>query len=61
MPRNSQLTRSLLHAVNIDYAPQRFTVYTALDLDRIEQLEQLSKSLRFEMKVVSSILPFRVN
>ncbi|MEL0585836.1 MAG: lysine 2,3-aminomutase [Candidatus Thiodiazotropha sp. (ex. Lucinoma kazani)] len=61
MPRNSQLTKSLLHAVDIDYAPQRFTVYTARDLDRIEQLEQVSESLRFEMKVVSSVLPFRVN
>ncbi|MCU7893303.1 MAG: lysine 2,3-aminomutase [Candidatus Thiodiazotropha sp. (ex Ustalcina ferruginea)] len=47
--------------LRIDYAPQRFTVYTARDLDRIEQLVQLSESLRFEMKVVSSILPFRVN
>lgn len=58
---NSQSTRSLLHAVDFEYAPQRFNVYTARDLDRISQLSELSDELRFEMKVVSSVLPFRVN
>ncbi|MCU7904348.1 MAG: lysine 2,3-aminomutase [Candidatus Thiodiazotropha sp. (ex Epidulcina cf. delphinae)] len=61
MPHNSQSTRSLLHAVDFDYAPQRFTVYTSRDLDRISQIRQLPESLRFEMKVVSSVMPFRVN
>ncbi|MES9991555.1 MAG: lysine 2,3-aminomutase [Candidatus Thiodiazotropha sp.] len=51
----------MLHSVDFEYAPQRFTVYTARDLDRISQLDQLSDELRHEMKVVSSVLPFRVN
>ena len=58
---SSRSTRSLLHTVDFEYAPQRFTVYTARDLDRISQLDQLSDELRYEMKVVSSVLPFRVN
>ncbi|MEW8563402.1 MAG: lysine 2,3-aminomutase [Candidatus Thiodiazotropha sp.] len=61
MPLNSRSTRSLLHSVDFEYTPQRFTVYTARDLDRISQLDQLSAELRHEMKVVSSVLPFRVN
>lgn len=40
---------------------RRFKVYTANKLDRIEGLERLSEAQRFEMKVVSSVLPFRVN
>ena len=38
-----------------------FKVYTQRDLDRIEPLQQLTEAQRFEMKVVSSVLPFRVN
>ncbi|WP_211091472.1 KamA family radical SAM protein [Pseudothauera rhizosphaerae] len=38
-----------------------FKVYTQRDLDRIEQLSRLSPEARFEMRVVSSVLPFRVN
>ncbi|MDX9700975.1 MAG: lysine 2,3-aminomutase [Rhodocyclaceae bacterium] len=40
---------------------QPFKVYTQRDLDRIAALQQLSPEQRFEMKVVSSVLPFRVN
>lgn len=40
---------------------QRFKVYTQKDLDSIPQLQQLQPATRFEMRVVSSILPFRVN
>jgi KamA family protein len=61
MPLNSQSTRSLLHAVDFEYAPQRFNVCTVRDLDRISQLVKLPEALRFEMKVVSTVLPFRVN
>ncbi|MGQ5488448.1 KamA family radical SAM protein [Thauera sp. AutoDN2] len=43
------------------FEPVPFKVYTQRDLDRIEQLSQLSPEQRFEMKVVSSVLPFRVN
>ncbi|WP_186301449.1 KamA family radical SAM protein [Denitromonas halophila] len=38
-----------------------FKVYTQRDLDKIEPLQKLSEAMRFEMKVVSSVLPFRVN
>ncbi|MFN3987637.1 MAG: KamA family radical SAM protein [Rhodocyclaceae bacterium] len=38
-----------------------FKVYTQRDLDRIEPLARLTPEQRFEMKVVSSVLPFRVN
>ncbi len=41
--------------------PTPFKVYTQRDLDRIEALAALSDEQRFEMKVVSSVLPFRVN
>jgi KamA family protein len=36
-------------------------VYTQRDLGRIEQLEALPAEVRFEMQVVASVLPFRVN
>lgn len=38
-----------------------FKVYTHRHLDKITALENLSEEQRFEMKVVASILPFRVN
>ncbi|MFV0663870.1 KamA family radical SAM protein [Denitromonas sp.] len=38
-----------------------FKVYTQRDFDKIEPLQALPEALRFEMKVVSSVLPFRVN
>ncbi len=40
---------------------QRFKVYTAKQLDQIPQLQQLSAEQRLEMKLVASVLPFRVN
>ncbi|MES9955793.1 MAG: lysine 2,3-aminomutase [Sedimenticola sp.] len=43
------------------FETRRFKVYTQRDLERIPALTRLSESLRFEMKVVSSVLPFRVN
>lgn len=39
----------------------RFQVYTAQQLEQIEQLTRLSAEQRFEMQVVASVLPFRVN
>ena len=41
--------------------PRRFKVFTQRDLNRIEQLKGLPEQTRFEMLVVSSVLPFRVN
>jgi KamA family protein len=39
----------------------QFKVYTHRDIDSIPQLKMLPNSAIFEMRVVSSILPFRVN
>lgn len=41
--------------------PQRFEVYTERQLDRIKPLQKLPEADRFAMRVVSSVLPFRVN
>ena len=38
-----------------------FKVYTQRDLEKIEQIARLPAAMRFEMRVVSSVLPFRVN
>lgn len=38
-----------------------FEVYTARDLDRIPQIQALDPERRFAMKVVATVLPFRVN
>lgn len=43
------------------FEPVPFKVYTHRDLDRIAALDGLSAEQRFEMKVVASVLPFRVN
>lgn len=40
---------------------EKFKVYTQRDLGKIKQLENLPEELLFEMNVVSSVLPFRVN
>jgi KamA family protein len=41
--------------------PAVFKVYTQRDLASIEPLRRLDEARRFEMQVVSSVLPFRVN
>ena len=41
--------------------PPKLEVYTERHLDRIEQLQRLDEQTRFEMQVVASVLPFRVN
>jgi KamA family protein len=43
------------------YEKVPFKVYTQRDLDAIPQLARLDEAQRFEMKVVSAVLPFRVN
>jgi KamA family protein len=43
------------------YAPKRYKAYTPRDLSKIEPLSNLPESVRFEMQVVSAVLPFRVN
>ena len=51
----------VLPAKHANPAPLAFKVFTASKLDRIPQLEALAKDQRFAMRVVSSVLPFRVN
>ena len=41
--------------------PREFKVYTERQLDKIEQLRDLSEEQRFSMHVVANVLPFRVN
>lgn len=43
------------------FDPRRFQVYTDRHLDRIAQLRRLPEERRFAMRVVASVLPFRVN
>ncbi len=43
------------------FHPRRFEVYTARQLDDIPQLAGLPEEVRFGMRVVASVLPFRVN
>lgn len=52
---------ALEHPDSPDLTHQRFHVYTARQLDQIVQLSQLPAQQRFEMRVVASVLPFRVN
>ncbi len=53
---------SLVRTRRLTTAPdESFRVYTQRDLDRIERLRRLPEETRFEMKVVASVLPFRVN
>lgn len=52
-------------AINIknltQFEARPFKVYTHRQIDKIKALDKLSEAQRFEMKVVASILPFRVN
>ncbi|MDY6980902.1 MAG: lysine 2,3-aminomutase [Pseudomonadota bacterium] len=43
------------------FEPRRFLVYTERHLDKIAPLKKLSEQQCFEMRVVASVLPFRVN
>lgn len=43
------------------FSHQPFQVYTQRDLERIAPLSQLPEAFRFDMQVVSTVLPFRVN
>lgn len=57
-------TDSTIIALKEDIAPfppQKFKVYTARQLSKIQQLKGLPEQTQFEMKVVASVLPFRVN
>jgi len=61
MSQTSVLRKPEINPVDFSNEPRRFRVYTQRDLDKIEQLKSLPEETRFEMLVVSSVLPFRVN
>ena len=61
MNRISKVDHSVLEEVLHVEDTRRFKVYTQKDLEKIEQLQILPEDILFDMKVVSSILPFRVN
>lgn len=44
-----------------DNHPRPFKVYAARHLERIPQLQALPADMRFDMQVIASVLPFRVN
>jgi KamA family protein len=61
MPITSTVSHSSVHALELDSYYERFKVYTQRDLLAIPQIKNLPESMQFEMSVVSSVLPFRVN
>ena len=44
-----------------EFEERRFKVYTDRQIDKIEVIQNLPEETLFEMKVVASVLPFRVN
>lgn len=52
---------NLAHGTGADIEPRSFKVFTERQLDLIEPLARLPESVRFDMRVVASVLPFRVN
>lgn len=61
MPAIQPIVRPLVSDPATGPAERPFVVYTARDLPRIAPLARLPDELRFEMQVVASVLPFRVN
>jgi KamA family protein len=61
MPVTLPTARPLISAVPTSVPDRPFVVYTARDLARIAPLARLSATQRFDMQVVASVLPFRVN
>lgn len=55
------LAENTVTPIDSPEAPRRFRVFTDRHLDKIAQLSSLTERQRFEMKVVASVLPFRVN
>lgn len=53
--------RKLDHFSEFTREPTKLKVFTQRDLEKIPQLQELSEEIRFEMDVVASVLPFRVN
>ena len=54
-------TQAIINVADATQAPAPFNVFTARQLDKIPQLNDLPDELVHDMKVVSAVLPFRVN
>jgi KamA family protein len=61
MPVSQSSIRPLVAHTLASDPNRNFVVYTARDLARIAPLAHLSAAQRFDMQVVSTVLPFRVN
>ena len=48
-------------SARVDFEPRSLKVVTESKLDQIPQLNALAKEQLFAMRVVSQVLPFRVN
>ena len=61
MSQSSALREKDRNGLGIKPVHRSFRVYTQLDINRIPALKRLDADHRFAMKVVSTVLPFRVN
>ena len=61
MSRSIMKTQSLLPSDQWGYNTPRFRIYTERQFDQIDALKDLPEELRFSMRVVANVLPFRVN
>jgi KamA family protein len=61
MPANVSLRSQTIDARPLPIAPRPFRAHTARDLDRLTAVHHLPAEQRFAMRVVSTVLPFRVN
>lgn len=61
MNTSSALQKTSIPGESSTLEPRRFKVFTQRDLNKIPQLQRLPAEALFEMRVVSSVLPFRVN
>ncbi len=57
----SPRARSTIHSPDVIPRPRRFRAFTRSRLGEIPQLAKLDPEIRFEIDVVSRVLPFRVN
>jgi KamA family protein len=59
--RIPETARSILKSQRVDEASPKLAIYSESKLDSIPQLHTLSNEQRMAMRVVSKVLPFRVN
>ena len=60
-PSDAVFTVDRLTSPTVPSNTERFRVLTLRDLDRIEQIRKLPKADRWAMRVIATVLPFRVN